>query len=706
MAISLCVAAKGQSYKIILDDNSREIAVNEVAYITDSSCAYRLDQVRSPVFQPKFSLSTATKNGFREDIYCYWIKFEVENNSWKEREWLVDFAGWSNVEFYCPDSAGGYDRKLTGHMVAFNKRDFHVANRNLVNLDLRPGDSKQFYARLATGISYMLQPDRLSFKIYTKQDVVKYESKIRNLFYFFSGIFIVMFLYNFFVYLSINEKSYLYYLFILLILQLIILANTGFNVELFKAYEGYPALVSKLDLVFSSLFGTFLLLFTRNFLKTKKNQPTVDKIFTGVIITLVLIPIPGFMGYVLQATNISSIVGLLTMIILFIASIKSCIDRYPASGFFLMAYSAILAGIFIFLSANIGLLAHTPFTDFGVPIGSCIGIVLFSFALSNSINILKKQNAEKQQQIIRHLEENASLQTKVNIELEQKVEERTREIKEFQKQLIQQEKLASLGEVTAGIAHEIQNPLNFVNNFSELNNELLAEMTDEMEKGNMGEANAIAQDVIKNGQKILNHGKRAEAIVKGMLQHSRSGGGEKQSTNLNALADEYLQLSFHGLRAKDKDFNVAMQTDFDDSVGKIDIIPQDIGRVLLNLYNNAFYAVTEKRKQLRAVTQPVGQLYQPKVSISTRKINARPDNPTARDQVEIRIRDNGNGIPQKVIDKIFQPFFTTKPTGQGTGLGLSISFDIVNAHNGQLQVNSEEGEFTEFIVTLPYQKSI
>ena len=254
-------------------------------------------------------------------------------------------------------------------------------------------------------------------------------------------------------------------------------------------------------------------------------------------------------------------------------------------------------------------------------------------------------------------------------------------LKSTQSQLIQSEKMASLGELTAGIAHEIQNPLNFVNNFSEVNKELLVEMKDEMNKGNLDDANDIANDVIANEEKINHHGKRADSIVKGMLQHSRSSSSVKEPTDINALADEYLRLSYHGLRAKDNSFNAIMKTDFDESlsadeagIGNINIIPQDIGRVLLNLYTNAFYAVSEKKKT-------AGAGYEPTISISTKKLN---------NKIIISVKDNGNGIPQKIVDKIFQPFFTTKPTGQGTGLGLSLSYDIVKAHGGEIKVETKE----------------
>jgi signal transduction histidine kinase len=250
--------------------------------------------------------------------------------------------------------------------------------------------------------------------------------------------------------------------------------------------------------------------------------------------------------------------------------------------------------------------------------------------------------------------------------------------------------MASLGELTAGIAHEIQNPLNFVNNFSDVNSELIDELEQEADKGNVVDVKAIARNIKENEQKINHHGKRADAIVKGMLQHSRTGSGQTEPTDINTLADEYLRVAYHGLRAKDKAFNVipiaiGIETDFDSSIGKINIIPQDIGRVLVNLMSNAFYAVTERKKQ-----NVDG--YEPSVSLITKKVNGK---------VEISVKDNGNGIPQKIVDKIFQPFFTTKPTGQGTGLGLSLAYDIVKAHGGELKVETKEGEGSEFIIHLP-----
>ncbi len=271
-----------------------------------------------------------------------------------------------------------------------------------------------------------------------------------------------------------------------------------------------------------------------------------------------------------------------------------------------------------------------------------------------------------------------------------KIERAYAKLKSAQAQLVQSEKMASLGELTAGIAHEIQNPLNFVNNFSEVSGELLDEMKTELQNGNSEDAMAIAEDVKQNLEKIIHHGKRADSIVKGMLQHSRSSTGQKEPTNINAICDEYLRLAFHGLRAKDKTFNAVMNTSFDESIGKVNVVSQDIGRVILNLITNAFYTVAQKAK---TPGLPGDQHYEPTVTVSTKKL---------KDKIEIRVKDNGGGIPQKAIDKIFQPFFTTKPTGEGTGLGLSLSYDIITkGHGGELKVETKEGEGSVFIIQLP-----
>ncbi len=342
--------------------------------------------------------------------------------------------------------------------------------------------------------------------------------------------------------------------------------------------------------------------------------------------------------------------------------------------------------------------------------------IAFAIAITWMVAMLIKSNKqnkalEKERKRTHEEEERSKFIAAQKVELEIIVAERTAEItkqkdelqhtltelKTTQTQLIHSEKMASLGELTAGIAHEIQNPLNFVNNFSEINFELIEEMKNELAAGNTIDAVSIAENIKDNEKKIIHHGKRADAIVKGMLQHSRSSNGQKELTDINALADEYLRLSYHGLRAKDKSFNATMETRFDETLEKINVIPQDVGRAFLNLFTNAFYAVSEKKK---ASQLPEGGVdYVPTVTVTTKRLGS-PLGTGGR--VEIRVRDNGMGISKKALDKFFQPFFTTKPSGQGTGLGLSLSYEIITqGHGGEIRVETQEGEFAEFIIDLP-----
>ncbi|WP_363331691.1 ATP-binding protein [Flavobacterium sp.] len=302
-------------------------------------------------------------------------------------------------------------------------------------------------------------------------------------------------------------------------------------------------------------------------------------------------------------------------------------------------------------------------------------------------------------------QEKQQLLARQNEVLEHQVADRTaelsrslRDLQTTQQQLIQKEKMASLGELTAGIAHEIQNPLNFVNNFSEVSVELLTELEEEQERPaderDVELEKEILGDIKQNISKISHHGQRAASIVKGMLQHSRASTGQREPTDLNALTDEYLRLAYHGIRAKEKTFEVSLVTHFNPDLPAVATIPQDIGRVLMNLFINAFHAVQERTQRSADQRSADNQsTYQPTVTVTTERVG---------DKVQVRVHDNGTGVPDEVRSKIFQPFFTTKPTGKGTGLGLSLSYDIVTkGHGGTLDLHSEPSQFTEFIVTLP-----
>lgn len=448
--------------------------------------------------------------------------------------------------------------------------------------------------------------------------------------------------------------------------------------------------------------------YLRNTLKTAKQAPAWDKrlklIMFGAILLLVLSQAFSFMKY-----------G---------KSLMSWIEMFSFAGFVYLLYKEPF-----FKSARLVWIGIAPYTIVSI-IHNLVKVInphstnTFYDSLDQylgtaetftilwgigSMIVINKQSKELNKVKAKALEEeeNSRIATAMKAQLEIQVAERTaeltkqkeelehtlQELKATQAQLIQSEKMASLGELTAGIAHEIQNPLNFVNNFSEVSSELLEEMKTELDAGNEEDAVAIANDVKQNLEKIIFHGKRADAIVKGMLQHSRKNTGQKEETDINALADEYLRLSFHGLRAKDKSFNANFQTNFDEHIGKINVVPQDIGRVLLNLINNAFYAVSERKKL-------AGENYQPTVTVSTKKIKSS----SGEECVEIVVSDNGTGISVDHVNKIFQPFFSTKPTGQGTGLGLSISYDVITKqHGGSIQVQTKEGEGTSFIIQLPYK---
>jgi len=347
--------------------------------------------------------------------------------------------------------------------------------------------------------------------------------------------------------------------------------------------------------------------------------------------------------------------------------------------------------------------------------------LLHSDDVQNKMNLLQAGfNAEKETNTIEFLQKRASLQSKLKnvligasllllviafliankYRLEKKsqlvlssknneLNKTINQLKTTQTQLIQSEKMASLGELTAGIAHEIQNPLNFVNNFSEVNKEMIVELKEELNAGNVNGALTIADDIQQNEEKINHHGKRADAIVKGMLQHSKASSGVKEPTNINAIADEYMRLAFHGLRAKDKTFNSEMIARFDPNLPQINVVPQDIGRIMLNLFNNAFYAVNQRQKT-------AGPGYKGEVTVTTYTENG---------QVIIKVMDNGIGIPAAIKDKIMQPFFTTKPTGEGTGLGLSLTYDmVVKGNGGNIMVDSVEGGRTEFTISLPLKQ--
>jgi two-component system, NtrC family, sensor kinase len=514
---------------------------------------------------------------------------------------------------------------------------------------------------------------------------------------FMCGIIFMAFILHFaFFLMNPEQKANLYFALAALIGCI---SSTFHNYYYFAAQVDQKYISAVLTSIFSTVTFILMLLSILSFLKKRKS---------GLLWLLAVMLIVGLIlaaQWYANGIKILVPIQIFSYLIIVAYSYRAKKNHVPGAGILIIGFSIAVLSFFIFLSGVTSTVddhlmnpLFNPWVFFYLlyVLGPPTSLSIF---LANDFARTSKRLQQKLDEVELLSEKNIAVEkekqeilSSQNQQLELKVQERTAElnlsltqVKETQAQLVQAEKMASLGELTAGIAHEIQNPLNFVNNFSEVSAELIAEMKSELNKGRIEEAIEIADDIDANLEKVNHHGKRADSIVKGMLQHSRTSSGQKEPTDINALADEYLRIAYHGTRAKDKAFNATLKTDFDDSIGKVNVIPQDIGRVLLNLFNNAFYAVAEKKKL------HVGE-YEPVVTVNTQKTG---------NNIFITVSDNGIGIPQKALDKIFQPFFTTKPTGQGTGLGLSLSYDIIQVHGGGLSVETKEGDGATFVIQLP-----
>ena len=534
------------------------------------------------------------------------------------------------------------------------------------------------------------------------------DQKQGTLFNVLAGAVFLFSIVLFFLFFFVREKAYLFFGIYALILSHIYLVIHPDHPFLDIYIPEHPQFTAPVFLLLTQGGFIFFILFGRYFINLPQLSKKLDTILLwyvaawvlSILINVVFMMIthkaPGFqIGYAFLALFIVFLIR-----IVFFKSVL--VHFYVAGALWLVCFS--ILGLFwneLFLTL--------PFNPW--PVGQVGQLLIYISGLAYKVRLNEQARVHAEVVKLRNVElaslYNESTKQKEEIELQKKSLEGTlADLRSTQSQLIQSEKMASLGELTAGIAHEIQNPLNFVNNFSEVNSELITELKQEIDHGNFDEVKKIANNINENEQKIIFHGKRADGIVKGMLQHSRSSSGTKEPTDINALTDEYVRLAYHGLRAKDKSFNAMIKTDFDESIGLVDVIPQDIGRAILNLITNAFYAVTEKKKLFESSLslRNEGKMYEPIVFVTTKKFShplTGMGESGRGPSVLIHVKDNGIGIPQSALDKIFQPFFTTKPTGQGTGLGLSLSYDIIKAHGGELKVNTKEGDGTEFIIILP-----
>ncbi len=704
------------SYWMILEDKQGKLKLDDVLALHESGKFHSISK------------------GYDTSLHTYWIAYRLQNMM--NRDAKISLNSMSDLdEFYVKSDSAQWKHFISGRSNVWEKKD-GLKIADCIPVVMQPGESYTVYQRISNtepGLHddfqvAIVNTDKVIQEYYIndaeRRDRYFYPYNLQEAF-IIGMIFLAAFM-NFFFYRIVKEKVYLY--FALFILFIGVNRIHGISVSYFVVFDQHQLqYVSYLRdaWIFISFF---LVQFFRHFLGTSTKFPFVDKWFFRLVIAFCGLNLATmiFRLFEIQDTQqlrpafkvfiFAFVPVVLILLQWFCLKLSGKANRFVLLGSLPLLSIFILSQFFTPEGLNINptnRFIHLFYVNYRLIEAVCLAIMLVSFTwvLFMRFIDLRKENAQQALDKERFAKEKEMERNELiagqKIQLEKDVTERTAELKHSleelkatQSQLIQSEKMASLGELTAGIAHEIQNPLNFVNNFSEVNDELINEMNDEMDKGNIREAKSIAYDLQQNLEKINHHGKRADAIVKNMLQHSRSSSSQKELTDINRLADEYLRLSYHGMRAKEKNFNATIKTDFDRDVssveGKMNIIPQDIGRVLLNLYNNAFYALAEKMKN----PQPLkgsGE-YQPSVMVSTRYVKS----PSGDLGVLISVKDNGDGIPQKIVDKIFQPFFTTKPTGQGTGLGLSLSYDIVKAHGGEIKVETKKGDGAEFTINLPY----
>jgi signal transduction histidine kinase len=621
----------------------------------------------------------------------YWFALEISSEV-ELRNWLLHVEnkytgfGFSNnfseIRSYTVQEGQLVGSGITGFFVPASERDFRSRDRHtqsLLNLNLNSGSRVTFWVHIKKNVTITSTFPELT--IYDSSVTLPTDT-LKDPFFVFFGSFLVIWILSLFMYFYLRDLTSLWFFIFLTAALVQNLASWSSDPLTTLLYPENPKYGLYFGLIASILNVVFCLQFSRVFANLSKKHRKLDKFMLAAIGILafsgflLLLSIP-FEKTALSAVYFAIFGGIYVLSGISYLSLKDSLSR-------IIGLALLLFIIPQFVPFPFEGTKYLPISGLLVTVTIGVGYrikILFQerlLAENEKKNLLIHQNSILEKQV-------ANRTSELNNSL--------KDLRATQSQLVQQEKLASLGQLTAGIAHEIQNPLNFVNNFSEVSVELLEEVKEsrarsqEIRPKTEADENEdeILEDIKKNLEKITHYGKRADSIVKGMLEHSRSSTGEKVLTDINALADEYLRLAYHGIRAKDKSFSAEFETCFDPDLPKVSIVPQDIGRVLLNLINNSFFAVNERKKKGEGE-------YSPMVTVSTKKIE---------NKVLISVSDNGTGIPESIRDKIFQPFYTTKPTGQGTGLGLSLSYDIVKAHGGELMVESSEGECSMFIIQIP-----
>ena len=707
---------------IITSDTASEMKLERKYFRIwdDSVGTTEFKMVSGSVISNRFKEFDTTRT-FDFSIKTFWYKLKLKNSLNKKVE--IGFpANALQNDIYFADSTlqwqhlktgGGYHKSTRDGYQLLNVATLTLDANQVIDIFIKQYNELRFQPSENLRLFFMDAALQKKYTVKQKLSPISDFEKIINA--FLMGMILITCMINLSFYRAIKEKEYLYFSLFLIFLGL----NNLVGIFPDLIFGFFNSKILFLNYFTISLWFFFLMRFIQYFFKAKEYLPKWNKFLTfynyllllvwPTLFSLGIITISTFwfdrLGDSLAALLFIFMDALFITILLTLFNKKVKVNiRILATLPLMFLFGPLYSVQYIYQLADKYFKVKQPaFVQWANDWGSLLTLIGILWVILFFSWLLFKRYKSIQEKLLQEVIDRESMEkekeaekniliSQQNEQLEIQVTQRTKELKDTienlkatQSQLIQSEKMASLGELTAGIAHEIQNPLNFVNNFSEVNAELILEMKEELVKGNIEEATNIAKDIADNEQKIIFHGKRADGIVKGMLLHSRSSTAIKEPTDINKLADEYLRLAYHGLRAKDKSFNATMKTYFDETLEKVNVIPQDMGRVILNLITNAFYVVDEKKKSGI-------ENYEPTVTVSTKKIDGK---------LEIKVSDNGSGMPQKVIDKIFQPFFTTKPSGKGTGLGLSLSYDIVKAHDGELKVNSIVNEKTEFVIILP-----
>lgn len=679
---SLFFSLKGQNSFVWNENNEYANITNSVRYIIDVNKTFSIEDVET--LNSNDSMQTIGKQifNFPSSADVFWFYFSVKNRSKSDLVISLNQAVIGDIELFYKESQGSWKTKQIQKREIWYQKEL----KSHLNSFILPKDTEKYYLKVDTRTTPLI------FKIWSKSSFEEHTTRNLIVLAMIFGFMLFVVLYNLFLYYTSRRIDYFLYCMLITGYIFFSFTNTGYlhylinNVETWQWYKWIPILLQPLGMLYTIIFLNI------------KKYPIPFKIGSALFIYFMsywiwnlFLPIP----IVALASQIHAMIGMLGQVGLGIYAGKKGdkIGYYFAAAYIMMSVFGALDISFI----NFGAPKYIFDINY-ITIAFLFEVIILSYLLTKRFDWENKEIIKSreyaQQKLLSTTMEKEQIVKNQNILLEEQVKQRTHELtqslndlKVAQAQLIQAEKMASLGELTAGIAHEIQNPLNFVNNFSEVSAELLEEMNEEIEKQDFDEVKAIALDIKSNLEKITHHGKRADAIVKGMLQHSRNKSDQKEKMDINVLCDEYLKLAYHGFRAKDKSFNTAMNTSFSSDLPEIEIARQDFGRVILNIITNAFQSVKQKSE--------LGYKdYQPSVYINTLRKG---------EKIEVSISDNGLGISEDIRNKIFQPFFTTKPTGQGTGLGLSMSYDIIKGHGGSIKIDSIEGEGATFIIQLPIE---